>query len=72
MTRRPHLAPRTAPRRLATVVASSALLLLAACTAHAPLKALPDKPADSLAFARTVSNQAVTVHSERFHQLILH
>jgi|JI10StandDraft_1071094.scaffolds.fasta_scaffold3695606_1 hypothetical protein len=50
MTHRPHLA------RLAAAVSSSTLLLLAACTAHAPLKALPDKPADSLALARTVGN----------------
>jgi len=36
------------------VVASGTLLLLAACSAHAPLKPLPDRPADSLAFGRTV------------------
>ncbi len=35
---------------------AGSILLLAACTAHAPLKALPELQNDSLAFSRTVGN----------------
>ncbi|MEQ1579456.1 MAG: efflux transporter outer membrane subunit [Steroidobacteraceae bacterium] len=52
-------------KRLGTAIATSTLLLMAACTAHAPLKALPDKPADSLAFSRTVGSAAQGQWPER-------
>jgi NodT family efflux transporter outer membrane factor (OMF) lipoprotein len=52
MIHAPRIALPGQPGR--TGLATAAVLLLAACTAHAPLKALPDKPAESLAFSRTV------------------